>query len=43
MVRKNAVTPQHLDLTWGDSCGPDQNDFAVYEGTIDQRQLELRG
>jgi hypothetical protein len=33
-VRKNAVTPQHLDLTWGDSCGPDQNDFAVYEGTI---------
>lgn len=34
MVRKNAATPQHLDLTWGDSCGPDQNDFAVYEGTI---------
>jgi hypothetical protein len=33
-VRKNPVTPQHLDLTWGDSCGPDQNDFAVYEGTI---------
>jgi len=34
LVRKNAVTPQRLDLTWGDSCGPDQNDFAVYEGTI---------
>jgi hypothetical protein len=33
-IRKNAATPQHLDLTWGDSCGQDQNDFAVYEGTI---------
>ena len=34
MIRKNAATPQHLDLSWGDSCGPDQDDFAVYEGTI---------
>jgi hypothetical protein len=34
LIGKNTATSQHLDLTWGDSCGPDQNDFAVYEGTI---------
>lgn len=33
-VRKNGATPAHLDMGWGDSCGTDQNDFAVYEGTL---------
>jgi Protein of unknown function (DUF1554) len=33
-VAKNAGIPSHLDLSWGDSCGPEQTNFAVYEGTI---------
>jgi len=33
-LKKNTATPSHLDLNWGDSCGPDQTDFAIYEGTI---------
>jgi hypothetical protein len=33
-IKKNASNPQHIDLNWGDSCGPDQTDFAIYEGTI---------
>ena len=34
IVRKNGGAPANLDLTWGDSCGAGQDDFAVYEGTL---------
>ena len=33
-LKKNTGIPSHLDLSWGDSCGPEQTNFAVYEGTI---------
>lgn len=34
LIRKNGGAPANLDLTWGDSCGTAQSDFAVYEGTL---------
>jgi hypothetical protein len=33
-LKKNSTTPSRLDMTWSDSCGLDQTDFAIYEGTI---------
>jgi hypothetical protein len=33
-IGKNASTPGHIDLAWGDGCGPGPTDFAVYEGSI---------
>lgn len=33
-IVKNGGNPDHLDLSWGDSCGAAQTDFALYEGTV---------
>lgn len=33
-VAKDALDPGRLDLSWGDSCGAAQVDFAVYEGAL---------
>jgi hypothetical protein len=33
-ITANAADFDHFDLSWGDSCGAAQTDFAVYEGTI---------
>jgi hypothetical protein len=34
MLFSNAGNPDLLDLSWGDSCGAAQSDFAVYEGNL---------
>jgi hypothetical protein len=33
MIFENSANPDHLDFSWGDSCGAAQSDFAVFQGT----------